>query len=721
MKIISRRALTFALAITLLLCMSFPVAASANDISGHWAQNVITKWVDKGIVEGFSDGSFKPNDPITKAQLAYMLNNIFGFADKADNSFKDVKGDEWYADALLKCLKAGIVDGNPDGTFKPDSKVTREQAARMIATAFDLKAKNANAINAFSDGASVASWAKSYTSALYEKGYISGVTPKAFAPKKNLTRAEMLTIVDNILSDVKNASGTYNGSVAKSLLVSTKDVTLKDMVIDGDLYLAQGIGEGDVTLDNVTVKGRVVVKGGGENSIKLVNTTITGSLYIIKQNGKVRVVASGTTSVPEVIAGSGAKLQEAGLTGTGFGKVEIIEFKAGDTLTLEGNFESIDISAQNVKLDVASGSVGSITVANSAANATINIASGATVGTFTANAKANVTGKGLIQKAVINADGVQMETAPASIIVASSVKQPPVVAGVIVPAGTDTTKTSASNGGSSTTPTNPSNPAKTISVSDMKLVDSDGTLRGLDLSGVADDGIRIKGFRATSNVASVEAVIESITSPLTGTMTVGIKRSFSSSTVDLGISDIWPPYIASREDVSIGGMKQVFGEYVTVNVTIKGTGSYTDYQALSTSIRVKLSDDNVSSSLPAISDWATLSYDAGTKTLTANLKDDKQNLKFSTYKGAAMELFLNMAGTLNQYVGIGSDLSISIDDGNTWYNNPQDLSQRAGLKSDLLSKWSLDTSNDTFSALAGHTLTCKYGSNNTKYYVKIVA
>lgn len=709
-----KKILTVALTVALLISLSIPVFAVPNDIEGHWAESVIAKWSDNGIINGFPDGSFRPNDTVTRAQLAVILDNIFKFVTKSDVNFSDVEGNEWFADAVAKCSQAGIINGNPDGTFAPNNPVTREQAAKMIAVAFKLTASNANTYKTFADSSSIAEYAREYVSALSEAGYMAGMPDGKFEPKKGLTRAEALKIIDNILDAVVSEKGTYTENVSKSLLVNAKDVTLKNIEIAGDLYLAQGIGEGDVTLDGVKVGGRIVVLGGGANSIKLVNTTVGGTLLVVKEGGKVRIVASGSTAVPQVQAGSGAILKEENLTGAGFGTVEVIAFEAGETIVLDGDFEEVIIEASYVAVEVKDGSVGKLTVADSAYYTQVNVASGATVNTLTLNAKTEVKGQGTVKEAFINADGVVIEKAPEKYTVAPDISVEPVIAGQPVAPGT--TKTTPSSGSGSV----PSTP--TITLSGFALIDTAGGVHGLDLSGETNTSIRIEKFRATSNAATTEATIESITSPKTGTITIGVKRVIDSATKDIAVSDIWPPYMGERESMSIGGLREVFGSSVTVTVTLRGTGNYAGYAPATFNIVVKLANDNTGT-LPYIKDWATFSYNASTKTVTATVKADKKNIKFSDYKDRALQMFLDMADILNEYAGTeggASNLSISVD-GENFYNDANSQAQRTALKNDLQTDWGLDLANGTLASLNGKTLTCKYANNPTTYYVRIVA
>ena len=708
-----------ALTAALLISLSVPVFAKPNDIAGHWAETVVAKWSDNGIISGFPDGSFRPNEAVTRAQLAVIIDNIFKFTTKADMYFSDVNGSEWFADAVAKCSQAGIISGNPNGTFEPNKPVTREQAAKMIAEAFKLTAADADAYRTFADSSSIAAYAREYVSALYEAGYIAGFPGGNYEPKKGLTRAEALKIIDNILDGIVSAKGTYTKDASKSLLVNSKDVTLRNIEIAGDLYLAQGIGEGDVTLDGVKVDGRIVVLGGGENSIKLNNTTVGGSLLVLKEGGKVRIVASGSTEIAKVQVASGAILKEDELTGKGFGAVEVIEFKAGESLVLDGDFDEVSIEVSDVTVEVTDGKVGKMTVGSKASYSFVKVAAGASIDMLTINARTQVSGEGTVKEAVINSDSVTMEKAPGKVTVSDNVVVEPIIAGQKVDRGTTKTYTP----GTTTETGGGSVPAQAITLSGFALIDTNGQRHDLDLSDEIDEGVRIAKFRATSNASTTEATIESITSPKTGTITVNVKRVIDSATKEIAVSDIWPPYMGDRKSISIGGLREVFGSSVTVTVTLRGTGNYAGYAPATFNIVVKLANDNTGT-LPYIKDWATFSYNASTKTVTATVKADKQNNKFSDCKDRALQMFLDMADILNEYAGTEggvSNLSISVD-GENFYNDANSQEQRTRLKEDLRVKWELDLDNDTLASLNGKTLICKYKNNpTTYYYVKIIA
>ncbi|NJD04322.1 MAG: S-layer homology domain-containing protein, partial [Ruminiclostridium sp.] len=386
------------LSLLVLFTMVLPTYAQSSDYSGSWASAQISKWLATGVFTGNPDGSFKPANAITRAEFAAVISRLFNYTDTTDTVYSDVAKTAWYADKIDKVTAAGVMQGN-DGKFMPNDSISRQEAVLVIYRAFDLKVKNADAINKFVDAGEIAAWSKDAFNAAVENSYITGQPGNIAAPKANITRAECAKLIDNVAGELKNKAGTYTGNIAKNLVVNAKDVILKDMVINGDLFLAQGIGDGNVTLDNVVVKGRTVVRGGGENSIILNNTSLEGTLIIIKKDGKIRIVAQGSTEVSNVELMSGAKLEEDGATGEGFSDVEIIKIEAGQTITLDGDFAEVSIETPGVDVNVISGTVENLVVADTAAGSTVQIAAGATVTTLTADAAVEVSGEGGITTA----------------------------------------------------------------------------------------------------------------------------------------------------------------------------------------------------------------------------------------------------------------------------------------------------------------------------------
>ncbi len=171
-------------------------AASFSDTQGHWAEGVIDKWSAAGVVNGYSDGTFKPDNNITRAELAKVISTARQYTASADINFSDVSADDWYAADLGKCVAAGVIGGYEDGTFKPDNNVTREEAAAMFQRAYQV---NAHGLSTFADSAEISSWAETAVSALVGAGVINGYPEdNTFRPAASITRAEVVKVLDGI-------------------------------------------------------------------------------------------------------------------------------------------------------------------------------------------------------------------------------------------------------------------------------------------------------------------------------------------------------------------------------------------------------------------------------------------------------------------------------------------------------------------------------------------
>lgn len=239
-----------------------------NDISDHWAKDKISQWVNKGIVSGYGDGTFKPDNNITRAEFMALVNRSFGFNKKAATNFTDVQRTDWFYDEVAKAIAAGYISGYPDGTVKPNKEISRQEAAVALCKALNLSVKP-QALN-FTDRDSIPPWSKDYIGTLAEKAYMTGYPDGSFRPDRFITRAETITMLDKALAGEKGTyylPGVYGPeegieTVKQDIVINLPGITLRNMIIEGDLYLNEGIAEGDITLENVTVKGKTIINGG---------------------------------------------------------------------------------------------------------------------------------------------------------------------------------------------------------------------------------------------------------------------------------------------------------------------------------------------------------------------------------------------------------------------------------------------------------------------------
>ncbi len=173
------------------------------DIAGHWAEDVIEKAASEGIVNGYEDNSFRPNNSITRAEFVAMLYNS-GLASteypEMLREFADVDYSEWYAKYLMWAVGNGIINGYDDNTFRGNNVITRQEMAVVVSKfiAFADKDLESYADITFTDEANIAEWAKPYVDDISKKAVVKGDNYGNFNPSKDLTRAETAVIITNI-------------------------------------------------------------------------------------------------------------------------------------------------------------------------------------------------------------------------------------------------------------------------------------------------------------------------------------------------------------------------------------------------------------------------------------------------------------------------------------------------------------------------------------------
>ncbi|SFL07037.1 S-layer homology domain-containing protein [Paenibacillus sp. 1_12] len=211
---------------------------------------------------------------------------------------------------------------------------------------------------------------------LYNLSYNGAVTDKTFeGTATTLTKVEAKEYVEDYqlvqegTYGTENVAGIPDGAQPKTatfkgnLLIAGPGITLKNTTIEGDLIIGAAVGEGDVTLQNVEIKGATIVRGGGLNSIHL-NDTIMVSIIVDKRSGAVRLVAQGNTVVSgEVTLQSSVSLQSPTTGNAVFGRINIASsMPSNSTVRLEGVFETVDVIATNIAISIPSGSVQNLTL-----------------------------------------------------------------------------------------------------------------------------------------------------------------------------------------------------------------------------------------------------------------------------------------------------------------------------------------------------------------------
>lgn len=175
-----------------------------TDTQGHWASVDIQAAVKAGIVKGYEDGTFKPNQSVTRAEFSVMLMNALQPEGQAgvvpDFADRDQLGD-WAAEAVAQAVKAGILHGYDDNTLRPNVGLTRAQLAVMLAAALGSEpAMDPEAASAFADDAHIPSWASGAVRAVQAAGLMKGRAGGRFEPDGTVTRAEAATVVVRLIA-----------------------------------------------------------------------------------------------------------------------------------------------------------------------------------------------------------------------------------------------------------------------------------------------------------------------------------------------------------------------------------------------------------------------------------------------------------------------------------------------------------------------------------------
>ena len=284
-------------------CLSLAVSASAASTArkatdfkdfdrNAWYADAVSAAVDNGLLYGKSSTIIDPNGDMTRAEMAAIINRSFGCYKTADISqYKDVSKSKWYYKDVALAVQMGTYNGRSSSSMAPDAPISRQEAMTVVARALELDydAYAKTDLSAFSDHSEISNWALPYVRAMVGADYIHGRT-KGLEPLDNITRAEFAQIFYNIIGTYIVSKGTYDKDIKGSVLIRTDDVELKNLTVDGDLIIGCGAADGKITLDNVTVKGRLLVWGGGTKAVYCNAGTNMPAVIVARVDDAVKVI-----------------------------------------------------------------------------------------------------------------------------------------------------------------------------------------------------------------------------------------------------------------------------------------------------------------------------------------------------------------------------------------------------------------------------------------------
>lgn len=183
--------------LTTFALVAMPAMRTLGDVPGHWAEEFIVALQSLSIISGRPDGTFKPNDVVTRAEFVTLVGSAMGLTpvDASGTPLTDIAG-HWAAGYIEACRQAGLLM-ETGGLFRPDEAITRAEMVVVLGRA--MKVNPFDAHTGFQDDALIPAWARGYVGVLRNMGIISGKPGNVFEPFGTGTRAESAKIVWEIL------------------------------------------------------------------------------------------------------------------------------------------------------------------------------------------------------------------------------------------------------------------------------------------------------------------------------------------------------------------------------------------------------------------------------------------------------------------------------------------------------------------------------------------
>ncbi len=415
---LGRRSMACLLALVLVLGLVPATGLRAGAISVDEAVEKVVEW---GFMRGDISGNMRPDDPITRAEFVTIINRAFGYHVMGTDPFTDVTASDWYAQDVSIAYTENYITGTSETTFSPNGQLTREQAVVILARNMRLQAYPGEDTS-FSDSRDLHEWSRGLVEQAVRYNIVNGYPDGTFRPAKAITRGEAATLLVNAIGNPVQEAGvhTLNG-VYGNVTITASGVTLRDTVVAGNLYITDGVDLGSVLLENVRVLGQIVICGGGvsqdgNESIVLRNVDAQELIIDTQRGQEVSVRVDGDGTIASTTVRSNGFLRDN--TGDGQGLLKITLDGGEDAkLSLAGNIKQVINITPNSTLNLVSGTAASITIDEAATGSTLDIAAGALADEVNLDVATTVTGQGDIGKLTVNTSGSTVTMLPDEIVV----------------------------------------------------------------------------------------------------------------------------------------------------------------------------------------------------------------------------------------------------------------------------------------------------------------
>lgn len=236
----------------------------------HWAYSWVDYMHGKGYIHGYPDGTYRPDQNITRAEFVTILNYVLNSRNPANKDFTDVTNEDWFYDQIRWAAGAGYLSGYSDGSAKPNQYITREEAAVVVSKAYHLKVNEGG--ESYADADEASDWALPFIKTLTNNAILNGDGNGTFRPKDNILRAEVAVMIAKAEQnpDLEKEEVIYPDSLTKTEDGYTlSGITAKNL--DKDMKVSVEVTEnGNVGTYSVTAKigDEVLVEKGTMEDLK---------------------------------------------------------------------------------------------------------------------------------------------------------------------------------------------------------------------------------------------------------------------------------------------------------------------------------------------------------------------------------------------------------------------------------------------------------------------
>ena len=387
----------------------------------HWADPYGQKLVEWGVMRGDISGNLNLAKPITRAELVTMINRAYGYTRKAGVPFTDVPSSKWYADDIDIAYNAGYFKGVSSNRAAPESNVTREQAAVFLARNLMLQETVGETLG-FSDTRTLSEWSRGLIGAAVKEGVLNGYADGSFKPQSNITRGELAAMLVRAIGTPVDKAGDHTlGHVYGNVTLNTSNVNLRNTTIYGNLYLTGGIDLGHVLLENVTVLGRIVISGAGEaiegqESIVLRNVEAEEMVVDSLRTHTVTIRVQGVTDIPLTTVRANSFINDASWDGYGLARIEL-RGEPGRKFQLAGSIKEVVNYTPASDLQFVKGSAEKVTVDEEAIASNVLVDKNTRLDELNLDVGTKVTGQGDIKNLNVGSSGSVVEQLPDQIVI----------------------------------------------------------------------------------------------------------------------------------------------------------------------------------------------------------------------------------------------------------------------------------------------------------------